>query len=150
EPLVRVEYELQMPDGLEHYEARLVPFGDHKAIAVVRSLTELRRGQEERLRLERKLQDAQRLESLGVLAGGIAHDLNNLLAAILGGTDLIARHAPEGSPIAAPLELVRHSAWRASELCRQLLAYAGKGRMELRHVDVGALVLDTAQLLGTA
>ena len=150
EALARIEYELAMPGGVKHFEARVVSLDGTKAIAVVRDLTELRRAQEERLRLDRKLQEAQRLESLGLLAGGIAHDLNNMLAAILGGADLIARHAPDGSVLDAPLEIVRHSAWRASELCRQLLAYAGKGRMEMRHVDLGALVLDTAQLLGSA
>jgi two-component system cell cycle sensor histidine kinase/response regulator CckA len=150
EPLVCVEYELPMAEGARRFEARLVPGEGGNVIAWARDITDQRRAEEERRQLDRKVEEAQRLESLGVLAGGIAHDFNNLLAAIIGGAELLARHAPEGSPIHAPLEIVRQSAWRASELSRQLLAYAGKGQLELQHVDLGALVRDTAQLLESA
>jgi signal transduction histidine kinase len=147
--LVTVEYSLTVSGSAKYFEARLVPFGGN-VIVVARDVTQQRRAIEERRELDRKVLEAQRLESLGVLAGGLAHDYNNLLAAILASADLVARHVPEGSPMSAPLEIVRQSAWRASELSRQLLAYAGKGRIEAQTFDVRALVLDTAQLLGAA
>ena len=75
--------------------------------------------------LERRMVDAQRAESLGVLAGGLAHDFNNLLVAILGNTDLALRELPARAPGRAPLENIRQAGLRAAELTDQLLAYAG-------------------------
>jgi len=75
--------------------------------------------------LERRMVDAQRAESLGVLAGGLAHDFNNLLVAILGNTDLALRETGSRGPGRAPLENIRQASLRAAELIEQLLAYAG-------------------------
>jgi len=75
--------------------------------------------------LERRMVDAQRAESLGVLAGGLAHDFNNLLVAILGNTDLALRDIGARSPGRAALDNVRQASLRAAELIDQLLAFAG-------------------------
>jgi PAS domain S-box-containing protein len=77
--------------------------------------------------LERRMVDAQRAESLGVLAGGLAHDFNNLLVAILGNADLALRDVPRGTPGRASIENIRTASLRAAELTDQLLAYAGRG-----------------------
>jgi PAS domain S-box-containing protein len=90
--------------------------------------------------LERRMVDAQRAESLGVLAGGLAHDFNNLLVAILGNADLGLRDTPPGAPGHASLENVRHAALRAAELTAQLLAYAGRGRIGVTRVDPAGIV----------
>jgi signal transduction histidine kinase len=71
--------------------------------------------------------DAQRAESLGVLAGGLAHDFNNLLVDVLGNADLALREIPRGAPGRAAVEAVREAGLRAAELTNQLLAYAGRG-----------------------
>lgn len=76
--------------------------------------------------LERRMVDAQRAESLGVLAGGLAHDFNNLLVAILGNADLGLREMADGAPGRAALANVRDAALGAAELTDQLLAYAGR------------------------
>ena len=75
--------------------------------------------------LERRMVDAQRAESLGVLAGGLAHDFNNLLVAILGNADLALREIAPRAPGRAPLDNIRQAGLRAAELTDQLLAYAG-------------------------
>ena len=75
--------------------------------------------------LERRMVDAQRAESLGVLAGGLAHDFNNLLVAILGNADLALRETGSRGPGRAPLENIQQASLRAAELIDQLLAYAG-------------------------
>jgi PAS domain S-box-containing protein len=90
--------------------------------------------------LERRMVDAQRAESLGVLAGGLAHDFNNLLVAILGNADLGLRDTPPGMPGRASLENIRHAALRAAELTDQLLAYAGRGVAAAVRVQPSALV----------
>ncbi len=77
--------------------------------------------------LENRMVDAQRAESLGVLAGGLAHDFNNLLVAIIGNADLGLRETPTGSPGHSALDNVRAAGLRAAELTDQLLAYAGRG-----------------------
>jgi two-component system, cell cycle sensor histidine kinase and response regulator CckA len=103
--------------------------------------------EEARRRLEGKLLQSQKLESLGVLAGGLAHDFNNLLAAILGSVDLAALELPVSHSVREHLQLIGKTSEQAGELCRQLLAYAGKGRFELSDVDLSSVVSEVEQLL---
>ena len=121
--------------------------GIHAVAGVSTDITALRAAEGERLAMERKLQEAQKLESLGVLAGGIAHDFNNLLTGILGhaslGRDLVA----PGSDAAASFQQVELSARRAGELCQQMLAYSGRGRFTIGPIDLGALVAESIPLL---
>ncbi|MFT3914535.1 MAG: response regulator [Anaeromyxobacteraceae bacterium] len=100
----------------------------------------------ERLELERRLLHAQKLESLGVLAGGVAHDFNNLLQAMLGNLDLARLELPAGSPPAESVELAAQAARRATDLTRQLLAYSGKGRFVVRPVDLSGVVMENVHL----
>jgi two-component system cell cycle sensor histidine kinase/response regulator CckA len=104
-----------------------------------RDVTERRAAEEERRRLEAQVQHAQKLESLGVLAGGIAHDFNNLLVGVLGNASLAGLSLPEDSPARDRLREVEAAARRASELCRQLLAYSGRGAFVIEPVDLGRL-----------
>jgi PAS domain S-box-containing protein len=101
----------------------------------------------ERQALERKLQEAQKLESLGVLAGGIAHDFNNLLTGVLGNASLARMDLPEDSPVQPLLEQIESAAVRAADLCKQMLAYSGKGRFVVHRLDLNALIEDTTRLL---
>lgn len=96
---------------------------------------------------ERKLQETQKLESLGVLAGGIAHDFNNILTGVLGNASLASLELPAGSPAQSNLESIRMGALRAADLCKQMLAYSGKGRFVVRKASLNALVEETTQLL---
>jgi len=93
---------------------------------------------------------SQKLESLGVLAGGIAHDFNNLLTTILGNAELAELGLPAESPARPFLEQIESAVLRASDLTRQLLAYAGKGRLQLIDVDVNLLVKEMTQLLSVS
>ncbi len=96
---------------------------------------------------ERKIQETQKLESLGVLAGGIAHDFNNLLTGILGNTTLASIELPAGSPTQGYLESIRQGSLRAADLCKQMLAYSGKGRFVVKNISLNALIEETTQLL---
>ncbi len=110
-------------------------FGELAVMALDKS-----RREDERLRLFEQTQQAQKLESLGVLAGGIAHDFNNLLVGILGNADLVRRDLPLVSPTREILDDITTSAQKAAELCRQMLAYAGKGQFITGPVDLSELV----------
>jgi len=94
-----------------------------------------------------RLEHTQRLESLGVLAGGIAHDFNNLLTTILGNAGLALQHIPDDAPIAANLKHIEDASERAADLCKQMLAYSGKGKFIVAPVNLSALVSDIIQLL---
>ncbi|HEY3900647.1 MAG TPA: PAS domain-containing protein [Chthoniobacter sp.] len=97
--------------------------------------------------LERKLQESQKLESLGVLAGGIAHDFNNLLTGVLGNASLARMDLPAESPVQSYLQQIEAAAARAADLCKQMLAYSGKGRFVVNRLDLNALIDDTTRLL---
>lgn len=111
-------------------------------LAIERRQAEVARGE-----FERKLLETQKLESLGVLAGGIAHDFNNLLTGILGNSDLARAELPKSSPIQAYLEQINHSSLRAADLCKQMLAYSGRGRFLVQKLDLNLLVTETIHLL---
>ena len=115
--------------------------------AIARDITARKQAVEQQLMLERKLLDSQKLESLGVMAGGIAHDFNNLLTAILGNAGLAAASWPGESPPRAYLANVEKTSRQAADLCKQLLAYSGKGRFVLQRIDLNAVIEDMQQLL---
>ena len=106
-----------------------------------------RKAATEKLLLERKLQESQKLESLGVLAGGIAHDFNNLLTGVLGNASLARMDLPADSPVQPFLEQIEIAAARAADLCKQMLAYSGKGRFVVKRLDLNALIEETTRLL---
>ncbi|GLH74237.1 hypothetical protein GETHLI_27390 [Geothrix limicola] len=101
----------------------------------------------QRKEAEEALRQSQKLESLGVLSGGIAHDFNNLLTTILGNANLGAMRLPPESPAQPFLQQIEQATLRAADLTRQLLAYAGKGRLQVIEVNLNRLVLEMTQLL---
>lgn len=115
--------------------------------ATARDLTKIRQAQAERALIDRKMQETQKLESLGVLAGGIAHDFNNLLTGILGNLSLVCLDVPPGSPLREFLDPIKVAGERAADLCKQMLAYSGRGRFVVQRLDLGQLVEETAKML---
>ncbi|HSH96574.1 MAG TPA: PAS domain S-box protein, partial [Roseimicrobium sp.] len=114
---------------------------------VFRDLSDQRKIELQRQEIERKLQETQKLESLGVLAGGIAHDFNNLLTGILGNASLARLQMDEGSGIDPYLDQIEKASLRAADLCKQMLAYSGKGRFIVQRIQLTDLVEDTTPLL---
>jgi DNA-binding response OmpR family regulator len=90
--------------------------------------------------LERNLHNARRLESLGLLAGGIAHEFNNILAGIMGHADLALLDLEEGSPGRSSVAQIAALARRAAERTRQILVYSGKARLTLEEIDLADVV----------
>ena len=116
-------------------------------MAFVTDISERLQHQAELKKIEQKLQDTAKLESLGVLAGGIAHDFNNILAGVLGNANLLEEDLPAGSPLHEMCADIHKSALRAAELCKQMLAYSGRGKFVLTNVDIAWLIKDTLQLI---
>ncbi|WP_085813348.1 CHASE domain-containing protein [Geoanaerobacter pelophilus] len=119
-------------------------FDEHGGItefqAVGQNITERKKAAEERARLEQQMLHAQKMESLGVLAGGVAHDFNNILMAIIGNVDLSLMKIEEASPITANLRNIEKAAMRAADLAKQMLAYSGKGRFVIEKLDLNRLI----------
>ncbi|MHC4837148.1 MAG: PAS domain S-box protein [Planctomycetota bacterium] len=126
-----------------------VQFGLDLAGVVLRLMVaaeayEARRYQHE---LERQVLHAQKLESLGLMASGVAHDFNNLLVAILGNADLARAELDDGSRAHGLIGSVESAARRAADLCRQMLAYSGRGPLRMEVVDLGEVVQEMVKLM---
>jgi len=118
-----------------------------RVLGAGRDITEARKAEEDRRRLETKMQEAQKLESLGVMAGGVAHDFNNALAVILGNNVLALNDAPPGSRLARQLERIRSAAKHAEALTSQMLTYSGKASLSLKPLDLSGLIEETLELI---
>ncbi|NWF91863.1 MAG: PAS domain S-box protein [Syntrophaceae bacterium] len=110
------------------------------SISVQRDITE-------RKHLEEQLRQAQKMEAIGRLAGGIAHDFNNLLTVIKGTCQLSLLDIREGDPLRANLKEIEKSAERAADLTRQLLAFSRKQIMEMRVIDINAVIKNLEKML---
>jgi two-component system, cell cycle sensor histidine kinase and response regulator CckA len=102
---------------------------------------------EDRRRLEAELRQAQKLEAIGHLAGGVAHDFNNILMVIQGYTDMLLAEAPDTGTTRMDLREIREAARRGSDLTRQLLAFGRKQVLTIRPLDLNAVLADTNHML---
>jgi len=146
------EFRVKFPDGtlrwlLANAQPQREPDGATLWHGFITDITERKAADEAVELFERKIQETQKLESLGVLAGGIAHDFNNILTGVLGNASLAALELPAGAPAQGYLESIRLGALRAADLCKQMLAYSGKGRFVVKKLALNALVEETTQLL---
>jgi PAS domain S-box-containing protein len=143
---LEMDYRFLHPNGKETWvEGKTVPLLDKNQnlngyIGTIADITERRQ-------MEQKLQETQKLESLGLLASGIAHDFNNLLTSILGNASLASMETSNSSPVQKYLERINEGSVRAAELCKQLLAYSGKGKLVVQNLSLNEVVEDTAHLL---
>jgi len=127
--------------------AKVIDLGGVRYIlAVTRDMTARRAAEAERDRLQEQLRQAQKLEAIGRLAGGVAHDFNNLMTVITGYTDVIVADMPPG-PTRDALEEVRAAARRATGLTSQLLAFSRKQVLQPRLIDANDHIVGLEQLL---
>jgi len=101
----------------------------------------------EKEQLEQELRQAQKMEALGTLSGGVAHDFNNILAAIIGFTELVAGHAAKGSRDAHRLERIMEASVRGRELVRQMLTFSRKTEQEKKPLRVSSIVEESVKLI---
>ncbi|MEE4300422.1 MAG: ATP-binding protein [Pseudomonadales bacterium] len=118
--------------------------------AIARDLREERKAQADRNALEEQFREAQRTESLGLLAGSIAHDFNNMLVGVLGNASLALEHLDRADAAWRHVAQVQKATEHAAELVGQLLAYSGRGRFEAHTTDVARLVQEMNGLLRTS
>ncbi len=114
---------------------------------ILRDITERKQAEQERERLHSQLVQAQKMESVGRLAGGVAHDFNNMLGAILGYTEIALEQVELFDPLYEPLVEIQKAARRSADLTRQLLAFARKQTVAPRVLDLNDTVAGMLQML---
>ena len=119
-------------------------------LSIATDITEKVKREEERSRIQSQILQSQKMESLGALAGGVAHDFNNLLMSILGYASLALGDLPASSPAHESIQQVELAAQRAADLCKQMLAYSGRGHFVVQPVSLSSLVADMDHLLSLA
>ncbi len=119
-----------------------------RIVGVHKNVTERKRAEEDRAVLEAQLQQAQKIESVGRLAGGVAHDFNNMLSVIIGHTELALGEVDPTHSLHASLEEIRNAAIRSSGLTRQLLAFARKQTIEPQVLNLNETLSGMLKMLG--
>ena len=120
-----------------------------RVVGFMLDVTDRHLAEEELLRMEHQLRQAQRLEAMGTLAGGIAHDFNNLLGAILGYGEMALRDAPEGSRLRRDLDSIMIAGERGRALVDRILAFSRSGVGERVAVHVEDVVRETLELFAS-
>lgn len=112
-----------------------------------RELAERKRAEKEREALEGQLRQAQKMEAVGLLAGGVAHEFNNMLTVIQGNAELATRQLDPSQPVLKELSIIRRTAQRAAKLTGQLLAFSRHQVLQRGKVDLSMLVRGLVEML---
>jgi len=121
--------------------------GQDRIFCICRDITERKRAEAEKAKLEDQLRQAQKMEAVGCLAGGVAHDFNNLLMGIMGYAELCRDKIAPDNPIREYLDEITHEAERSAEITRQLLAFARKQTIAPKILDLNDAVAGMLKLL---
>ncbi len=142
----RVEDRLAGLDaGANDYLAK--PFSSHELQARIHTHVSLKKSVEERKKLETQLRRAQKVEAMGTMAGGFAHDFNNILGIILGNTELALEDIPKSNPVKFNLEEVRIACMRAKDVVSQIHSFAGRTEGKMKPVRITPIVRESVKML---
>ncbi|MCF3652155.1 CHASE domain-containing protein [Synoicihabitans lomoniglobus] len=127
---------------LRHSDGRIFAVG-----VIATDLTKFKNLEQEKAATQRRALESQRFESMSVLAGGIAHEFNNILTAILGNAGLLRMEFNNSEDTRSYLAQIEHSSKRAAELCNQMMTFSGRGEFELEAINLNDVVTKTVTLL---
>jgi PAS domain S-box-containing protein len=144
--------EIQPPTGehhtvMAHKTLLTAADGRQQLVGVLRDITDLKKAERERAKLESQLRQAQKLEAIALLAGGVAHDFNNLLTVICGNAELLLDNSAEDDPRRGDLEQIRKAGRRAASLTSQLLAFGRKQILNPTILDLNHVITEMGAML---
>ena len=146
------EYRFKRKNGeimTGRFSAQFIDINGQKCLfSSVNDITAIKKAEEEKNRLQVQLQQSQKLEAVGTLAGGVSHDFNNLLQAISGYTQLILLSKSQGDPDYDKLQAIQKASDRAADLIRQLLLFSRKAGMERKAVNLNKEIEQAHAILG--
>jgi len=154
EPFYGLENVNRHKDGhLVVLETNGIPIFDEKGQlkgyrGIDRDITDRKRAEEEKKKLQAQLQQARKIEAIGTLAGGIAHDFNNVLMGIQGHTSLALLYADSGRLHSEHLKGIEHMVQSGADLTKQLLGFAMGGKYEVRPTDPNELIEKSSEMFG--
>jgi two-component system cell cycle sensor histidine kinase/response regulator CckA len=147
--VVRYEISFRRKDGMLQtgvYSARSLILGGEKCLLfIMQNITEKKRLEEERRKLEQQLYKSQKMDAIGQLAGGVAHDFNNILTGIQGNVSLLQMEIAQEHPHYQRLNRIEEQVQRGANLTRQLLGFARGGKYDVRIISVNDLIRKSAQ-----
>ena len=149
---VRAEDVIRNADGISYWLANKSPYYDENGeiigiIGVAHDVTSLKKAEEEQHKLERQLQQAQKMEAIGTLAGGIAHDFNNILGALLGYAEMARDDSPPDSSVARDLGEILKAVHRAKDLVKQILTFSRQDAAERIPTSPGDIISEAVKML---
>jgi PAS domain S-box-containing protein len=142
-----LDYQLAVDGEDKFFEGRVAPFTRDSVVAIVRDVTERKHAEQRQRDLRIQFNQAQKMESLGSLAGGIAHDMNNVLGAILALASANIEAQPEGSPIRRALATIIEASERGGNLLKGLLNFDRQTPAEERELDLNAILHEEIRLM---
>jgi len=140
------EYEIIREDGTKRYVETSVSLREDSEgqrigfRGIIRDITEKKLAEEEKKNLEAKLQRAEKMEAIGTLAGGVAHDLNNVLSGIVSYPELLLLDLPENSPLRKPILTIQQSGQKAADIVQDLLTLARRGVVATEVVNLNQVI----------
>jgi signal transduction histidine kinase/CheY-like chemotaxis protein len=148
---VDIEYRITAKNGKILWvkeNARVVKIGNEKLLhGIIFNITQQKKAEEEKYKLEEQVRHSQKLESIGTLAGGIAHDFNNILSILMGYTDLSLRGIPSENPAHSHLTQIQKAINRAKDIIQQLLTFSRKVETKKQSLNVGPIITETFNFL---
>lgn len=150
-PSTNYEFRIIAKSGIEKWVilngATIIYGGKPAGLISVFEITDLKRAVQEKEKLQEQLRQAQKLESVGLLAGGVAHDLNNLLQPIIGYSELLLMDSSQKDTSKRYIRQIISTSERARDLVRQLMAFGRKQVLEIHSLDLNRVIDDFVRLL---
>ena len=139
---ITFEYKLNIGSREVWFEGRISPLTENTVFWIGRDITERKQAEKEKQRLEERLQRAEKMEALGTLAGGVAHDLNNVLGIVVGFAELLFHEMDEASPMRKDALKILEGGHRSAAIVQDLLTLARRGVQTRKVLNLNTVIMD--------
>lgn len=141
------DYILEKDGEKKYFESRFLIFGNNEVLVIERNITEQKKSEIEKQLLQQQLMQSQKMDSIGRLAGGVAHDFNNMLTGIIGSAQLLKMTCDLSAKGKEFTDLILKSSERAADLTAKLLTFSRRNLVTKQNVNIHEMILDTISIL---